>query len=117
MRRSSLLAGRRLHPSKGSQVGALDAGFEIQKSGFARVDRIEIYDQNRNLLRIEKVVHVLENMRYLDLEHELGHIDQFSRFGSRIPPTEKLVELPNGRRYKYNIRDGILTVAQSTIVE
>lgn len=99
---------------------ARDAGFEIKKSGFARVEWIEVYDKDRrdrNLLRIEKVLHVLENMRYLDLEHELGHIDQFSRFGNQVPPTDKVVELPNGRRKSANIKDGILTTAQATAVE
>lgn len=106
------------HPDYSAAIQkTLDAEFEIQKSGFACVDWIEIYDQNHNFLRLEKNVHVLENMRFLDLEHELGHIDQLSRFEPHVPPTEKLVELPDGRRYKYKIRDGILTVAQSTIVE
>lgn len=94
-----------------------ESGFEIKDSGIAGVEWLEIYDQARNLLRIEKILHVLKGMRYLDLEHELGHIEQFNRFGNQVPPTEKLIELPNGRRYKYNIRDRILTVSQSTVTE
>ena len=94
-----------------------DSGFEIKHSGIAGVEWLEIYDQAGNLLRIEKILHVLKGMRYLDLEHELGHIEQFNRFGNQVPPTEKLIELPNGRRYKYNIRDRILTVSQSTVTE
>ncbi|MGB0384334.1 MAG: hypothetical protein ACPGWR_05865 [Ardenticatenaceae bacterium] len=97
---------------------AKDAGFEIQwtdKDPYVEV--IEVYDQNRNFIRLEKKLCLQKGMRYLDLEHEWGHIEQFSRFGDKLPPTEKLVELPNGRRYKYNIRDGILTASQSTIME
>jgi hypothetical protein len=56
-------------------------------------------------------------MRYLDLEHELGHVSQLSRFGKTVPPTDKILELPNGRRTKYNIRDGVLTTAQDTVTE
>lgn len=96
---------------------AKDAGFEIRSAGFASVDRIEFYDKEGNLLRIEKVLNVLQRMRYLDLEHELGHIEQFSRFGDRIPPTDKYVELPNGRRTKAPNQQGVLTVPQSTITE
>ncbi|MGB0385135.1 MAG: hypothetical protein ACPGWR_09955 [Ardenticatenaceae bacterium] len=109
------------HPDYDAAIQkAKNAGFEIRKSGFASVEWIEVYDKDRrdrNLLRIEKVLHVLENMRYLDLEHELGHIDQFSRFGNQVPPTDKMVELPNGRRKRANIQDGVLTTAQSTAAE
>jgi hypothetical protein len=96
---------------------AKDAGFEIKKSGFARVEVLEIYNQEGNYLRVEKILHVLEGMRYIDLEHELGHIEQLGRFGVEVFPTDKLVELPNGHRYRYKIRDGILTVPQASIFE
>ena len=109
------------HPDYDAAIQkAKDAGFEIKKSGFARVDWIEVYDKdrrNRNLLRIEKAINVIENMRYLDLEHELGHVDQLSRFGNKVPPTDQVVELPNGRRRRSNIRDGVLTSAQNTVTE
>ncbi len=109
------------HPDYDAAIQkARDAGFEIKKSGFARVDWIEVYDKdrrNRNLLRIEKAINVIQNMRYLDLEHELGHVDQLSRFGNQVPPTDQVVELPNGRRRRSNIRDGVLTTAQNTVTE
>lgn len=106
------------HPDYDAAIEkAKDAGFELKKSGFARVDRIEVYDKDRNLLRIEKFLHVLKKMRYLDLEHELGHIDQFSRFGNKIPPTKKVVELPNGRRKTSDFQEGVLTTAQATVLE
>jgi hypothetical protein len=109
------------HPDYDAAIQkAKDAGFEIKTSGFARVEWIEVYDKDRHsrhLLRIEKVLHVLEKMRYLDLEHELGHISQFSRFGNTVPPTDKVVELPNGRRKSADIRNGVLTTAQATVAE
>lgn len=106
------------HPNYDAAIQkAKEAGFEIKLNKIANVAWLEIYDQYGSFLRIEKVLIVLKGMRYLDLEHELDHIQQFRRFGDKVPPTDKLVELPNGRRYQYNIRDGILTVAQSTIAE
>ncbi len=107
-----------LHPDYDAAIQkAQDAGFEVRVSGFASVDWIEVYDQKRNLLRVEKVLNVLSGMRFLDLEHELGHIEQFRRFEDQVPPTDRVVELPNRRRKQAPNLKGILTVPQSTITE
>lgn len=106
------------HPDYDTTIQkAKEAGFEVRVSGFASVDWIEVYDQKRNLLRVEKVLNVLAGMRFLDLEHELGHIEQFSRFEDQVPPTDRVVELPNRHRKQAPNLKGILTVPQSTITE
>jgi len=46
------------------------AGFEIRISNEVRVEVKEVVNLNGNLIRVEKVVYVQENMRYLDIEPE-----------------------------------------------
>lgn len=107
------------HPDYDTAIQkVLNAGFEIKYGGEASVESIEIYDKNQNFVRIEKNLHVVAGMRYIDLEHELGHIDQLTtRFGEKVPPTQKVVELPNGHRRKAKVLDGILTEKKIAILE
>jgi hypothetical protein len=56
-------------------------------------------------------------MRYLDLEHELGHIKQLERFGENIPPTYRVIERLDGSLRKASNQQGILTTWQNTIIE
>ncbi len=97
---------------------ALDAGFEIRISGEAAIEWIELYDLNQKLIRIEKILHVANGMRYIDLEHELDHIKQFTtRFGHTVPPLQKKIELPNGSRRNVDVLAGIMTTKHKIIVE
>ena len=56
-------------------------------------------------------------MRYLDLEHEVGHIKQMERFGKNIPSTQRVTEQPNGNLKAASNQDGVLTTWQNTITE
>jgi hypothetical protein len=94
-----------------------EAGFEIKVSDGARVEVKEVVDSDGNVIRVEKTLYVQENMRYLDLEHELGHIKQLERFGNNIPPTERVTEQPNGSLKTARNQEGILTAWQNTITE
>lgn len=107
------------HPDYDAAIQKVkNAGFEIKYSGEASVEWIEIHDKNQKFVRIEKNLHVAAGMRYIDLEHELGHIDQLTtRFGEKVPPTQKVVELPNGRRRKTKVLAGILTEKKKAILE
>ena len=93
------------------------AGFEIKVSDVARVEVKEVLDSNGNVIRVEKTLYVQENMRYLDLEHELGHIKQLERFGDKIPPTQRVIEQPNGTLKTAPNQEGVLTTWQNTITE
>lgn len=45
----------------------------------------EVLNPEIQLIRVEKILYIQEGMRYLDLEHELGHIRQLSeRFGEKL---------------------------------
>ena len=93
------------------------AGFEIRISNDACVEVKEVVDLNGNVLRVEKVLYVQENMRYLDLEHEFGHIKQLQRFGDTIPPTHRMVERSDGSLKNAPNQQGVLTTWQNTITE
>jgi F0F1-type ATP synthase membrane subunit b/b' len=94
-----------------------EAGFEIKVSDGARIEVKEVVDSDGNVIRVEKTLYVQQNMRYLHLEHELGHIKQLERFGNNIPPTERVTEQPNGTLRTARNQEGILTVWQNTITE
>jgi hypothetical protein len=94
-----------------------EAGFEIKVSDGARVEVKEVVDSDGNVIRVEKTLYVQENMRYLDLEHELGHIKQLERFGDNIPPTQRVTEQQDGSLKTAPNQQGILTTWQNTITE
>jgi hypothetical protein len=97
---------------------AKDAGFEVRFSGEASVKWTELYDLDQNFIRIEKILNVAAGMRYIDLEHELGHIEQFTtRFGDQVPPLEKKIPLRRYYRRDVDVLAGIMTEKQKIIVE
>jgi hypothetical protein len=56
-------------------------------------------------------------MRFLDLEHEMGHIEQLERLG--FPPTKRMVR-SNTKPETYakgNLAEGILTTKQDAVAE
>ena len=94
-----------------------EAGFEIKFSEEARVEVKEVVDSDGNVIRVEKTLYVMPKMRYLDLEHELGHIKQLERFGENIPPTVRVMERPDGSFKNAPNQSGVLTTWQNTITE
>lgn len=107
------------HPDYNAAIQKVkNAGFEIRISGEAAVEWTEFYDLNQNLVRVEKVLHVAAGMRYIDLEHELGHFEQLTtRFGDKVPPLQKKIELPSGHRRDVDVLAGIMTMKQIAILE
>lgn len=107
------------HPDYQSMIEqAKEAGFEVKfTTGDPCVKVVEVYDVENKLIRVEMGLYLQKGMRYIDLEHELGHIEQLSRFGHPAPPTDKVIELPNARRKSMSDRKGILTTWQDKILE
>jgi hypothetical protein len=97
---------------------AKDAGFEIKYTqGAPYVEVIEVQDREGNLIRLEKVLALQKGMRYIDLEHELGHIEQLLRFGEPGMPTDRVTEYPNGRRVESRNQEGVMREWQNSILE
>lgn len=92
-----------------------NAGFETRKTtGDPHVVIRRVVDADGNTIRTEKFVALRDGMRFLDLEHELGHVRQMrDRFGGDPPPTEIVDEnLKDAKN-----QDGVLTKAKNAIVE
>ncbi len=94
-----------------------DAGFQINFSDEARLEILEVVDKATGERRVEKTLYVIENMRYTDLEHELGHLKQFQRFGDNTPPIDRVEELPDGRRREARDQTGIITKNYNSVME
>ena len=78
----------------------------------------EVLNPEGVLIRVEKIVYVREGMRYLDLEHELGHIRQLTeRFAEKPLLTDRVVEYPDGRVKDMSTQSGVMTTWQSIIIE
>ncbi len=96
-----------------------DAGFDVKSTnGSPYVEVLEVVDVNGNVLRVEKTVYLQPNMRYLDLEHELGHVRQIvDRFNGEIPPTRRVVQLSETRIKESKTKKGLWTDEQNAIME
>ncbi len=107
------------HPNYNDIVAEIQQhGFEVEMTnGDPHVSIKEFVDSNGNTVRVERIVRLRPEMRFLDLEHELGHVRQMvERFGENPPPTERVVETPRGEKQAPN-QEGILTTWQAKIVE
>jgi hypothetical protein len=108
------------HPQYSDVIQKAKAeGYEIQitKNGTAHVEVREIVDPSGKVIRVEKILNLQEDMRFLDLEHELGHIQQQTRFENGSLPTERLIERPDGSLKKAPDQQGVLTTGQNAITE
>jgi hypothetical protein len=106
------------HPDYANALSRIrDAGFDVKvTTGDPRVEILEIVDRQGNLLRVEKSIYLQDGMRYLDLEHELGHLEQqLERLGQI--PTHRMVDLGNGRLKVAPNQAGVLTKGQDIITE
>ena len=107
-----------LHPKYAKTIQKFQkAGFEVVSDGRAGLEVTEIIDTVTGLRTTRKILHVQENMRFLDLEHEYGHLQQLERLGN--PPLERIKRLPNGKTSKAagNDLQGIITTKQNPILE
>ncbi|MEV0543116.1 hypothetical protein [Nocardia salmonicida] len=84
-----------------------------------RVVRAKIEDENGVHIRTEQHVLVVNGMRYLDLEHELGHVHQLRyRFSDADRPfTARWRELGGGRIREMPHSPGVLAGWQDVIAE
>jgi hypothetical protein len=83
-----------------------------------RVERLQYVDQNGMVLRVEQRVVVQPGMRFLDLEHEAGHVRQFrNRFGASPPFTDRLMERPGHPSRRLNEKSGVLSEPQNVVAE
>jgi hypothetical protein len=82
------------------------------------VERLQYVDRAGNVLRVEQRVVVQRSMRFLDLEHEAGHVRQFrERFGGNPPFTNRLLERPGRQPVDASDRSGVLSERQNAIAE
>jgi hypothetical protein len=108
------------HPEYANTLAKIkELGFEVEIThGDPYVEAKEVLNFQKEVVRVLKVVYVQEGMRYLDLEHELGHIRQLTeRFGNKCLPTERVIEYPDGRIKDISEKGGVLTNWQNTITE
>jgi hypothetical protein len=109
------------HPKYASTIAEAEkSGFRVVSSDRAQVVIRKVIDEKGQCLRIEKELHIQPGMRYLDLEHEMGHIRQATeRFGSNPPPTNIVIEHPGGAisTAKGEQLAGILKTDQNAVME
>ncbi|MFG1791238.1 hypothetical protein [Nocardia sp. NPDC049149] len=64
-----------------------------------RVVRNAIVDKDKNIIEFEQYVRGISGMRFLDLEHEFGHLDQILyRFRDNPPIHERIQRIP-GKKF------------------
>ncbi|NJL86905.1 MAG: hypothetical protein HC886_14580 [Leptolyngbyaceae cyanobacterium SM1_1_3] len=108
------------HPTYQSTLTEIESlGFEVRRtSGSPHVSVREVLSPEGQVIRVERAVYLREGMRFLDLEHEVGHIRQLTeRFGERTLPTERVIEYPDGRIKQARDQGGVLTNWQNAITE
>ncbi len=95
-----------LHPDYGRVVAELEAaGFELRVTNKANVALERIVDESGDVLEYRRYVNAIEGMRFLDLEHELGHVRQLRQLGADPMPTETLVRHADGTE---EVAEGLL---------
>lgn len=108
------------HPEYANTLAKIkELGFEIKIThDDPHVEVKEVLNSQKEVIRVLKVVYVQSGMRYLDLEHELGHIRQLTeRFGDNCLPTERVIEYLDGRVKDISDKGGVLTNWQDYITE
>ena len=79
----------------------INQGFLIISDREAHVSYIEVINTQKEVIRVEKELHIIPDMRYIDLEHEFGHIRQLERFDGKLY-TDRFMEKPNGNLKRFN---------------
>jgi hypothetical protein len=83
-----------------------------------RVERLQFVDRAGSVLREEQRIVVQPGMRFLDLEHEAGHVRQLTqRFGDSPPFTARLEERPGLPPREARDPSGVLSMKQNAIAE
>jgi hypothetical protein len=107
------------HPNFDAMLKEASAkGFSIKYGKEARVELLHVMDDTGRVLEVRRELHLIPGMRYLDLEHEMGHVRQLDRFGSTPSPTRKAI-LRDGKEKEApgHLASGQLTTKMNSIVE
>lgn len=107
------------HPGYAAMMNEATAkGFTI-KHGPARLKITRIHDEKTGAIEIRRELFVTPGMRFLDLEHEIGHLRQLARFGESTPVTDVAVRRADGTegKAKGNLLAGIFKSDQNDIIE
>jgi hypothetical protein len=109
------------HPDYGKAKAELEAaGYKVVPGDPPpHVERVQYVDGAGNAVGgVHQRVVVQPGMRFLDLEHEAGHVRQFrDRFGGDPPLTDRLVERPGRPPRPANDQSGVLSNRQNDIAE
>ena len=90
------------HPNYQNLISEVESkGYKIVEDGEARVSYVQVIDSQMEVIAVEKELHVLPDMRYIDLEHEVGHIRQLERFEGNLY-TDRYKQNNNGKRKLFN---------------
>jgi hypothetical protein len=109
------------HPGYQAEMAELQGkGFKIVSgTGDPHVVVRRVVGPDGATIRTDLELHVRPGMRFLDLEHELGHVRQITdpaRFPKGPVPTEIVVEDARGRRNAPN-QQGVLNTRQNAVLE
>ncbi|HEU4421334.1 MAG TPA: hypothetical protein VFR67_02205, partial [Pilimelia sp.] len=89
-----------------------DLGFTVaHTTGDPNIHVLRVIDPDGAVVRVEHQANLRPGMRFLDLEHELGHIHQLTdpaRFPNGPPAMREVTELPDGRQRTNNSVPGLL---------
>lgn len=109
------------HPDFAAVIRDLEArGFTIVYTNEARVMIRRVVGKDGAVIRTDLEVRVIKGMRFLDLEHEIGHVNQFTdpqRFPDGPPPSDIVHENAPGKFHNAPNQSGVLTEWQNTITE
>ena len=105
------------HPNYQNLISEAESkGFKVVESSNACIRYVEYINKAREVIRVEKELHVVPGMRYIDLEHELGHIRQLEKFDWKLF-IDRFMEKPNGNLKEFNNGDDILHEWRNTVTE
>jgi hypothetical protein len=110
-----------LHPEYERVKANLEAAgypLDIEPGVSPHVERVQWVDEDGHVLRVRQRVVASDGVRFLDLEHEVGHVHQLTtRFGDDPPYTKRMVERPGQTPMESEDRRGVLTASQDKVGE
>ncbi len=98
---------------------ARNKGFRIVYDAKAHVANIRVVNEAGELIEMRRELHLIAGARFLDLEHELGHIRQLERFGDNPPATETILRRADGTEgeAKNELRRGSFDKGEDSLIE
>ncbi|AFZ28465.1 hypothetical protein Cylst_6722 (plasmid) [Cylindrospermum stagnale PCC 7417] len=110
------------HPDYNNLIQRIESsGYKIVSDNSANpsafVEVKDIVDAEGKRIRLEKTLQVFKGMRYLDLEHEFGHIEQIEKFGDISLPTRRYTITKKGTLREFHNQSGVITSKLNDILE